>query len=279
MADQAIYSPMRVLDANGDPVPGALVYFYATGTTTLIDVFTDLAATTLSTNPVVADADGNLPQRFVEEDAKVVFTTAAGATIRTIDPVPVSPSGGSGASQVSFSPSANIPVADVQAAIDLVDANARARDAALGDLAALDTVGTAQVTASALVTEAEGLNSSDNDTSWPTTAAVKDYVDDTALGVGQTWQGPVRALATTYENTTGRPIQLCITIVGNGGAGSGELLLGATSGGITKRAGVTASGASILATLPGVIIPPGWFYRVNQTSGTIAVDSWSELRV
>jgi len=36
--------------------------------------------------------------------------------------------------------------------------------------------------ASAVVTEAEGLNSSDNDTSFPTTAAVKDYVDNTATG-------------------------------------------------------------------------------------------------
>jgi len=36
--------------------------------------------------------------------------------------------------------------------------------------------------ASAVVTEAEGLHSSDNDTSFPTTAAVKDYVDNTATG-------------------------------------------------------------------------------------------------
>lgn len=34
---------------------------------------------------------------------------------------------------------------------------------------------------SAIVTEAEGLNSSDNDTSIPTTAAVKDYIDDIGL--------------------------------------------------------------------------------------------------
>ena len=36
--------------------------------------------------------------------------------------------------------------------------------------------------ASAVVTEAEGLNSSDNDTSFPTTAAVKDYVDNNVSG-------------------------------------------------------------------------------------------------
>ena len=36
--------------------------------------------------------------------------------------------------------------------------------------------------ADALVTEAEGLDSSDNDTSFPTTAAVKDYVDTEVTG-------------------------------------------------------------------------------------------------
>lgn len=47
-------------------------------------------------------------------------------------------------------------------------ASARLPDLAVSDFAA-----------SAIVTEAEGLNSSDNDTSIPTTAAVKDYVDGT----------------------------------------------------------------------------------------------------
>lgn len=52
-----------------------------------------------------------------------------------------------------------------------------------GTVLTLDqVVTTSKVTAASLVTEAEGLNSSDNDTSWPTTAAVKDYVDDTVAG-------------------------------------------------------------------------------------------------
>ena len=45
----------------------------------------------------------------------------------------------------------------------------------------LSNVEVADLAAAAVVTEAEGLNSSDNDTSLPTTAAVKDYVD-TAVG-------------------------------------------------------------------------------------------------
>lgn len=52
----------------------------------------------------------------------------------------------------------------------------------------ITNIDTGEIKASALVTEAEGLASSDNDTSWPTTAAVKDYVDDeiAALPVGTT---------------------------------------------------------------------------------------------
>lgn len=54
----------------------------------------------------------------------------------------------------------------------------------LGSLATLSSIASINIAASALVTEAEGLNSSDNDTSWPTTAAVKDYVDSAVSGVG-----------------------------------------------------------------------------------------------
>lgn len=47
----------------------------------------------------------------------------------------------------------------------------------------LSNVEVADLAASAVVTEAEGVNSSDNDTSVPTTAAVKDYVDTQVAGV------------------------------------------------------------------------------------------------
>lgn len=42
----------------------------------------------------------------------------------------------------------------------------------------ISNIDTGEIKATALVTEAEGLDSSDNDTSWPTTAAVKDYIDN-----------------------------------------------------------------------------------------------------
>lgn len=138
MADQAIYSPQRVLDANGDPVPGAIVTFYAAGSLTMIDVWVDADGTILGTNPVIADADGYLPQRFVTEQAKVVITDADGATIRTVDPVPTVPGSFGSAAVVGFSPTVNLPFSNVQAAIEGVDAGARSREAALGKLLRVD---------------------------------------------------------------------------------------------------------------------------------------------
>lgn len=130
MADQAIYAPMVVLDANGLPVAGARVFFYATGTNTLIDVFADKDGTILASNPVVADGAGYLPQRFFNGEARAVIQTPGGETIRTIDPVPRSTSQASAAANITFAPTLDIPQLDVQAAIEAVDANSRARDTA-----------------------------------------------------------------------------------------------------------------------------------------------------
>lgn len=120
MADQAIYAPYVVLDANGDPVPGALATFYATGTLTIIDIYEDAAETILAENPVEADANGVLPQRFFNGQAKVVITTADAETLHTIDPVAKSLGDIGGAAQVSYAPTALVPVDTVQDAIDLL---------------------------------------------------------------------------------------------------------------------------------------------------------------
>jgi hypothetical protein len=83
------------------------------------------------------------------------------------------------------------------------------------------------------------------------------------IGVGQTWQFPSRSLGTTYTNTTGKPIMVCISsnnvattqvrvdeqFIARAYAGSGES---------------TAS----------VIVPNGSTYRANN--GGVA--SWAELR-
>jgi len=118
MADQALFDVLRAWDANGQPAPGATATFYASGTLTLISVYTDLTAATLGTNPVVADGDGVFPQRFITQAAKAVVADADGATLYTIDPVPMVKSDFGAAAAVSFSPSLLLPYSDVQSALD-----------------------------------------------------------------------------------------------------------------------------------------------------------------
>lgn len=126
MADQAHSAQERIFDANGDPVPGALINVYASGTLVRIDVWLDSDATILATNPVVADANGAVPQVFVSEAANIVVTTALGATLYSLDPAPLSPTSGAGAASITFAPTVNVPFATVQTAIEGVDASWRA---------------------------------------------------------------------------------------------------------------------------------------------------------
>jgi hypothetical protein len=121
MANQIIGNPSRVLDLNGYTVPGAKMTVYQTGTATLLDVFSDLAGVVPAANPIIADASGIFPQRYVTATAaKVVVTTSDDVTLYTLDPVSLVQANGSGASQISFSPTAEVPATDVQAAIEAV---------------------------------------------------------------------------------------------------------------------------------------------------------------
>ena len=69
---QLFYLPFRpVFNSRGLPVGGAKVYFYKTGTTTLATVYADGGLTTPLTNPVPADALGQLPDIYMPYD--VIF--------------------------------------------------------------------------------------------------------------------------------------------------------------------------------------------------------------
>jgi hypothetical protein len=78
----------QLLDANGDTYPGAKLYFYETGTSTLASVYTDAALTTPHTNPVVADANGVFePIYLASKKYKAILKTAADVTLFSADPV------------------------------------------------------------------------------------------------------------------------------------------------------------------------------------------------
>jgi hypothetical protein len=89
-----------------------------------------------------------------------------------------------------------------------------------------------------------------------------------SLGVGQTWQNVLssRAALTSYQNTTGKPISVAISV----SAGSGGNYIQVSSNNSTW----------IDLLLLGdfqysFIVPHNWYYRVN---GAVTLARWAELR-
>lgn len=158
MADLLMFNPLRALDANGVPIAGAKARFYDTGTNALRTVYSDADGTTPHPDPLVANGNGVFPQVFVVGGGalKVNVTTSTGAAVDgyPMDPVFAMPSAQTGAAGIQFEPTVEIPVADVQAAVERVQANIVAPLAAFGLgvtgagplLANLDATGTASGT-------------------------------------------------------------------------------------------------------------------------------------
>lgn len=81
----------RILDSNGDPVSGAKLNFYLTGTTTRADTYTDSDLTTEHANPVIASSAGFVEPIYLDPTVtyKCVITTSNDVTLPdgTVDPV------------------------------------------------------------------------------------------------------------------------------------------------------------------------------------------------
>lgn len=202
MADIAIQPVWQVLDGNGNPLSGAKVTFYNTGTVTPQTVYTDAALTVPHPSPVVANGNGVMPAIYLAGAvvAKAVITTSTGAAVATVDPLPADALASSSASQISFTPSVVNVTTNVQAAIDnidgrigavsayaktfLDDADAAAARTTLGaqplntKLTAISASGltTTEVAAATLVTASETLFANDNDATLPTSATVIDAI-------------------------------------------------------------------------------------------------------
>jgi hypothetical protein len=109
-----------------------------------------------------------------------------------------------------------------------------------------------------------------NGTTWTSAAA-------TSIGVGQTWQNVTgsRALATTYTNSTGKPIQVSVSGFGSPSGGTFEFYI---NGILVSTNGTTslASGSSYASF--SLIIPNGNTYSCSVASGNSSLISWYELR-
>lgn len=117
----------RALDLNGLSVPGARATFYDAGTANVRTVFSDPAGEIPHPTPLVANGSGIFPPIFDigDGDVSVTITDADGVTLPGY---PLSPlirvnTDITGASSVSFEPTAEIPVPNVQDAIERVQAN------------------------------------------------------------------------------------------------------------------------------------------------------------
>lgn len=84
-----------VIDGTGVPIPGALLTFYISGTTTPLATYSDAALSVPNKNPVPADAAGMFPNIFLlPVPYRVVLTDAIGDEIWTADPVENTQGGG-----------------------------------------------------------------------------------------------------------------------------------------------------------------------------------------
>lgn len=101
----------QVFDESGNLGAGFLLYFYQTGTSTLLNTYSDSGRTVANTNPVVADAEGRFGAIFLlDQPYKAVLRDEAGSVVWTADPcssavgelglpLPIA-SGGTGATSV-----------------------------------------------------------------------------------------------------------------------------------------------------------------------------------
>ena len=90
---------IRAMDTAGNPLNGALLQFYLTGTTTPSPVYTSKTLGTPLSNPVVADSTGLFPAMFGDPTItyRAILKTSGGSTILDVDPVSQPPPIGSGA--------------------------------------------------------------------------------------------------------------------------------------------------------------------------------------
>ena len=137
--------------------------------------------------------------------------------------------------------------------------------------AATATSATSATTATTVSTTvssgATGTTQSNNDNS--TKISTTAYVQNMAIGWGQTWTNVTssRALSTTYTNSTGKPIQIAVGL--NGGAPdafSYQVIIDGNT--------VISTGSDHGMTLT-FIIPSGSTYRIQSSD---SLGSWWELR-
>jgi hypothetical protein len=137
--------------------------------------------------------------------------------------------------------------------------------------------GTSAMTAVAPSTSGNVLTS--NGTTWTSAAPTP------SIGVDQTWQNVTgsRAINTTYTNSTGRPIQVSISVQSQTAVGC--YLRFYINGVVVARQGSSQNDSADVRANVSLIIPDGNTYRLenadqagNNGQGQILLQTWFELR-
>lgn len=76
------------VNGDGEPISGALLRFYLTGTTTPASIYADAALSTPLANPTVANGNGQFPAIYLDPTVtyRVQLQTASAAVLADIDP-------------------------------------------------------------------------------------------------------------------------------------------------------------------------------------------------
>jgi hypothetical protein len=79
----------RAIDQNGEPMSGAQLQFYLTGSTTPNNVYTSASLATPLSNPVIADSGGLFPPIYLDPTVtyRAELLSSTGSVIANVDPV------------------------------------------------------------------------------------------------------------------------------------------------------------------------------------------------
>lgn len=149
----------------------------ASGTDSIGNIFYKGLCTTVGSGSGGGTGDMSGPSSSVDGEI-ALFDGATGKVLKRA-------AGSGGVEATSGVYSTYTLTAAGKALLDDASASDQRTTLGLGSLATLSSVTTTEIAAATLVTESDGIASNDNDTTLPTSAAVKDYVDDAvAAGTG-----------------------------------------------------------------------------------------------
>ena len=99
------------------------------------------------------------------------------------------------------------------------------------------------------------------------------------LGVDQTWTDVTgsRAFATTYTNTTGKPIAVTVTTLNTVASSTESVQISVNGQVVMQQNNIAAATIGSTAMVVFAIVPPGATYNVTVTQASL--NAWKELRI